>query len=136
MPRKKGGKYRYVVYRQVRGGQSSMLSTTSRKEAVEHFKKHPRAIFIQKYNRKSGLTAGTIEPGKPQYRVKRKAGTYTIAYKGPHNKRFANSVSKSFRKDGIRSFIKKWGKKGYVIYVHHDDASTPKSERMKKRRRR
>lgn len=83
-----------------------MLRTASRKEAVDFFKRHPRAIIVQRL--RNGVSAGTFQPGVPN-RVRHRGRTLRRAFTGPHTKREAKALA-----DGIRRDVRVSGQKAFV----------------------
>ena len=115
--RRKG--YTYDVKRK-RGAISVTMKggkDLSRKEAVDFFRKHPRATHIQK--RKGWITAGTMQPDVPSS-IKVRGKTYRKAYMGPHTKRDAHALHRSFEKgDKLKTVVRKT-KRGYFVYYRDD----------------
>lgn len=117
MAKKRKTGLRYEVMRK-RGPISVRMRTfTSKPEAESFYRKHPRATHIQKYHR--GVSAGITQPDVP-HTVKVGKKTYRRAYVGPHTKRDAYALHKSFQKgDKLETIVKKT-KRGHFVYYRSD----------------
>ena len=107
----------YVVYGSKNGTRVNLFKTESRKEAIEFYKKHKKAIGIQKYE--NGVPSGCFQPGVPS-KITYRGKKYTRAFHGAHTKREAESLAKSLRERGLKCIIRKFPKdnpKGWFIFV-------------------
>lgn len=62
------------------------------------------------------VDAGISQPDVPS-KIKKGGKTWRKAYVGPHTKRDAQALHKSFQKgDKLKTMVKKVGKRGYFVY--------------------
>lgn len=113
-----GKKYTYAVEKKWRGTTKTMFHSKDYKKAVAFYHKHPRASYIQRYvGGLYGLTAGSLQPRIPN-KIRYRGKQYSRAYKGPHTKREAKKMAKSFRKQAIfKGAVAKKFKKGWFVFT-------------------
>ena len=104
--------YWYDVYKQQNGSVVSVHTTRSKKEALAAYRKHKKAIGIQRY--RGGTTSGKVQTFPKTIKVRGK--TYKRAYHGPHSKTFAANTVRDFKEGGLKAVKRKY-KKGWQIFV-------------------